>query len=91
VIARLPRPFVEARVAEDTATRAAFLAFSTWVLRRKQAREEALLCLSAEDRYRRMRADHPTLVARLPQGDIARFLGITPVAFSRVKRRVAGT
>lgn len=87
-IARLPRPFVEARVAEDAATRAALLAFSTWVLRRKQAREEALLCLSAEDRYRRMLADHAPLMARLPQGDIARFLGITPVAFSRVKRRV---
>lgn len=90
VIVRLPRPFTEARLAEDAATRAAFLAFSTWILRRKQAREEALLCLSAEDRYRRMRTDHPALLSRLPQGDIARFLGITPIAFSRVKRRVAG-
>jgi CRP-like cAMP-binding protein len=91
VIVRLPRGFVEARVAGDAATRAAYLAFSGWLLRRKQAREEALLCLAAADRYRRMRAQHPDLMSRLPQGDIARFLGITPVAFSRIKRRLGAT
>jgi hypothetical protein len=27
-------------------------------------------------------------VVRLPQGDIARYLRVTPIAFSRIKRRV---
>jgi hypothetical protein len=56
---------------------------------RKQQREEALLCDSAETRYRNMLKDEPALLARLPQGDIARFLRVTPIAFSRIKRRVS--
>jgi hypothetical protein len=46
--------------------------------------------LRHKDRYRRRLADHAPLVARLPQGDIARIFGITPVELSRIKRRVAG-
>lgn len=90
VVARLPRAVVEDLVAADAELRAAYLAFSAWVVRRKQAREEALLCLSAEARYRTLAAESAPVLARLPQGDIARYLGITPVAFSRIKRRLAG-
>jgi CRP-like cAMP-binding protein len=89
-LARLPRAFVEGLVDADAEVRAAYLAFSGWVLRRKQAREEALLCLSAEARYQALRDSAGDILGRLPQGDIARFLGITPVAFSRIKRRLAG-
>jgi CRP-like cAMP-binding protein len=89
IVARLSRAVVEDLVAADAELRAAYLAFSAWVVRRKQAREEALLCLSAEARYLALMQESAPVLARLPQGDIARYLGITPVAFSRIKRRLA--
>lgn len=85
---RLPRAFVEQAVAEDAAVRAAYGAFAAWVLARKQAREAALLTMSPEARYRALRSAAAGALERLPQGDVARFLGITPVAFSRIKRRL---
>lgn len=88
-IVRLPRPFVQKAVAGDAAVRSAYDAFAAWVLARKQAREAALLTLTPEARYRALRTHAPDALARLPQGDVARFIGVTPVAFSRIKRRVA--
>lgn len=85
---RLPRGFVQGAVAADAALAATYAEFAEWVLARKQAREAALLTMSAEARYRALRAGAPEALARLPQGDVARFLGVTPVAFSRIKRRV---
>ncbi len=87
-VVRLPRGFVVAAVAEDPALREAYAGFSAWVLARKQAREAALLTMTAEARLRALLAAAPEAVARLPQGDIARFIGVTPVAFSRIKRRI---
>lgn len=87
---RLPRGFVEQAVAGDAGVRAAYGAFAAWVLARKQAREAALLTMSPEARYRALCAAAPAALERLPQGDVARFLGVTPVAFSRIKRRLRG-
>jgi CRP-like cAMP-binding protein len=56
---------------------------------KKETREFELLCLTAEDRYRRLVSSHPTLFARVTQNDVARYLGITPVGLSRIKRRVS--
>lgn len=66
----------------------AYAAFVNWVRQRKEAREAALLCQNAEERYRDLLANSPDLLARLPQADIARYLRITPIAFSRIKRRI---
>ncbi|ESW61105.1 MAG: hypothetical protein Q27BPR15_08310 [Rhodobacter sp. CACIA14H1] len=85
---RLPRSFVERSAAADDNLRAACAAFAAWVLARKQAREAALLTMSPEARYRMLRTGAAAALARLPQGDVARFLGVTPVAFSRIKRRL---
>lgn len=82
----------DAAVADPLArpeVRAAHSAFLGWMARRKQAREAALLCLSAEARNRDLCRTSGPILSRLPQGDIARYLGITPVAFSRIKRRIA--
>lgn len=89
ILAELPLRFVVAAVQENAELQAAYTGFTNWVRRRKQAREEALLCQSAEARYLSFLRDEPGLAARLPQGDIARFLGVTPIAFSRIKKRVA--
>ena len=85
---RLPRPFVEVLVTTDQAVGRAYADFSAWVLARKQAREAALLTMTPEARYRALLTQAPHSLSRLSQGDIARFLGITPVALSRIKRRV---
>lgn len=85
----LPRAVVAEAVRRDPAVQAAYLDFTAWVLRRKQDREASLLGTTPEARYRALLSASPQLLARLPQGDIARWLGITPVAFSRIKRRIA--
>jgi hypothetical protein len=62
--------------------------FTDWIRQRKAVREQSLLCDSAAERLKRMQLHEPELLRRLPQGDIARFLGITPIAFSRIKKRL---
>lgn len=87
-IARLPRRWVDARIAEDAELVRAYGQFTDWIRRRKAKREQSLLCASAAERFQDMRRHEPDLMNRLAQGDIARFLGITPIAFSRIKRRI---
>jgi CRP-like cAMP-binding protein len=55
---------------------------------RKEKRERELLTLSAEERYRLFVKEHPALWGRIPQKDLARYLGVTPVGLSRIKSRV---
>lgn len=59
----------------------------TYALKKEQ-REYEFLCLNAEQRYRLLLAEEPTLLPRVTQQDIARYLGITPVGLSRIKKRV---
>ncbi|WP_045857450.1 Crp/Fnr family transcriptional regulator [Teredinibacter purpureus] len=54
---------------------------------KKERREYELLCLSAEERYRLFRTRQPELEKRLSQSDVARYLGITPVGLSRIRKR----
>ncbi len=63
--------------------------FTQWLGLKKEMREYQLLCVSAEDRYRQFMQQSAALAARLTQVDIARYLGITPIALSRIKKRVA--
>jgi CRP-like cAMP-binding protein len=88
---RLPRAFVAELVARDAGVRAAYGGFQSWVLGRKQAREAALLTMSPEARLRAILTHAAPVAARLPQGDLARFIGVTPIAFSRIKRRIGQT
>jgi len=55
---------------------------------KKERREYSLLCLTPEERYRRFIAEQPKLARRVTQADIARYLGITPVALSRIRKRL---
>nr|MBF0684643.1 Crp/Fnr family transcriptional regulator [Pseudomonas sp.] len=56
---------------------------------KKERREYELLCRTAEERYRMFHHEQPELARRLSQMDIARYLGITPIALSRIKKRVS--
>ncbi len=55
---------------------------------KKEQREFELLCLDAQTRYENLLAQSPDIYEQLTQNDIARYLGITPVALSRIKHRV---
>lgn len=90
VVLAVPTGWLSQEIAESPALAAAHGGFIDWVRRRKELREQALLCQSAEERYRDLLAKDADLVARLPQADIARFLRVTAVAFSRIKRRIRG-
>lgn len=63
--------------------------FTQWLGLKKEMREFRLLCLSAEEAYAEFVTASPELVGRLTQIDIARYLGITPIALSRIKKRIA--
>ena len=52
-------------------------------------REMALMQQSAEQRYRTLQIEQPDLLNSLRQHHIASWLGITAVALSRIKRRIA--
>ena len=55
---------------------------------KKEKREFEFLCLSAEERYRHLEKESPTILRSVTQNDLARYLGITPVGLSRIKKRV---
>ena len=56
---------------------------------KKERREFEFLCLSAEERYQLLKERSPELLTRVTQNDIARYLGVTPVALSRIKNRIS--
>ncbi len=57
---------------------------------KKEKREREFLTESAQARYRLLIEQSPDLVRKLRQQDIARYLGITPVALSRIRARGRG-
>ena len=52
----------------------------------KQRRERDLLLLDAETRYANFCSEHPNLLERVKQYQIASFLGIKPESLSRLKK-----
>lgn len=55
---------------------------------RKEERERELLTLNPEQRYLAFCAAHPELAPRIPQKDLARHLGVTPVGLNRIAMRL---
>lgn len=53
----------------------------------KERREYQLLVLSAEERYELFLNEYTHLVKRLPISEVAKFIGVTPVALSRIRGR----
>ncbi|RME51917.1 MAG: Crp/Fnr family transcriptional regulator, partial [Deltaproteobacteria bacterium] len=54
---------------------------------KKNRREFEFMQLSADSRYEAFLEAHADLLPRLSQYHIAAYLGITPVALSRIRRR----
>jgi CRP-like cAMP-binding protein len=57
-----------------------------WV--KKEMREIRLVLTSAEERYKHFQQEHPGLESKIPQYHIASYLGITPVALSRIRSKL---
>ena len=55
---------------------------------KKEQREAEFLLDDAETRYRTFQAQFPGLEDRLPQYHVASYLGITPVALSRIRKQL---
>ena len=46
------------------------------------------LSLTAEERFEKFRKKHPTLIQKVPQKQIASFIGVTPEFFSKMKSKM---
>jgi CRP-like cAMP-binding protein len=57
-------------------------------LLQRERRARNMLSLSAEESYRDFVQEHSQIADRITQADIARYLGITPVALSRIRSRM---
>lgn len=55
---------------------------------KKSKRELAFLNETAEQRYLRLFTDRPDLIRQIPLKFIASYIGITPQALSRIRRRI---
>lgn len=88
LLERIPFRLIEQLADRDLAwsrmARNALMIFAE----RKERRERLFLTMSAEARYRLLLEEEPQLAARVPQKDLASYLGVTPVGLSRIARRV---
>ena len=80
---------VLAQSKDDPELSAEIVEFLLGFAMKKEAREYELLCLSAEERYRRLLETRPEIFDLVTQIDVARYLGVTPVGLSRIKKRVS--
>lgn len=55
---------------------------------KKQKRELSLLNLTAEQRYLNLFSEQPKLIQQIPLKYIASYIGITPQALSRIRKRI---
>jgi CRP-like cAMP-binding protein len=62
---------------------------SEYLFQKKARRELSLLNESAEQRYVNLFSEHPLLIRSVPLKYIASYIGITPQALSRIRRRIS--
>lgn len=55
---------------------------------KKARREYEFISMTAEERYRQFIAENAAMLDKIPQYHLASYLGITPVALSRIRKRV---
>ncbi len=83
----IPYTVFESVVEQNPTAQKFTLKFFQQLALKKEIREYDFLCLSAEERYWKFLDEYPKLSGRIAQQDIARYLGITPIALSRIKNR----
>ena len=55
----------------------------------KSKREQSLLCDSAEERYLKLFKERPNIIKEIPLKYIASYIGVTPQALSRIRKRIS--
>jgi CRP-like cAMP-binding protein len=88
VVERLEHRLLDELASRHLAWSRALHAMTLAYAARKEARERALLTLSAQERYEAFCTEHPALTRRLPQKELARHLGVTAVGLNRIVMRV---
>ena len=83
-------PFVRLKEAagRDIRLANAMIDFLSVYGKRKERREYELLSLSPEERYCLLIETMPDVAHRVSQADLAAYIGVTPQALSRIKRRI---
>lgn len=84
----IPKATMLSFQSADTTTLKTINLMLLQLVQKKEKREHELLCLSATERYQAFKNEYSDLEARVSQYDIARYLGITPVALSRIRNRL---
>jgi CRP-like cAMP-binding protein len=74
--------------SEDSKWNKLLISFLEKGYQTKEKREREFLLLDAEGRYREFMNDYPLLINRVKQHLIASYLGITPIALSRVRKKM---
>jgi len=85
---RVHYPWLEATAALKLVWQQALLTGWKDYATRKELRERDLLTLNPTQRYEAFVRSHPGLAQRVPQKDLARYLGVTAVSLSRIRGRL---
>ncbi len=88
-IVGLPYARLDEAARSDLELAATLIDFLSAYGKRKERREYELLSLSPEDRYAIVLEEMPQVVERVSQADLAAYVGVTPQALSRIKRRMS--
>lgn len=89
VVLEIPRSALQMAFDEDHALERTGRRWMEEGMAGSQRRTASLLQLKPDERYARFVAMRPALAKRVPQYLIASYLGITPEALSRIRRRRA--
>ncbi|MCV0429233.1 MAG: Crp/Fnr family transcriptional regulator [Roseibium sp.] len=89
VLVSVPMETVRRLKADDILWERVFNGFITRLALRKEQREASFLLEDAAGRYEAFLREYSQVALRLPQYHIASYLGITPVALSRIRARRA--
>jgi len=86
-VERMPYSVLEELLENNPHLQFHFMRFFQQLALKKELREYELLCLSAQQRYAKLCEEQAGLVQRVKQAELALYLGITPIALSRLKHR----
>ncbi|MDW6004545.1 Crp/Fnr family transcriptional regulator [Vibrio mangrovi] len=81
------KPFY-AQMSQDLAFMQAYARFLETIFIHKEVRESSMVKHSATQRYLDFCRDFPELKGTLPKQQIASYIGITPVALSRIRAQI---
>jgi len=90
VLVALPMDQIRALRTSDPVWERLTCGFITRLALQKERREASFLLDSAAERYEAFLSDFAAIAGLVPQYHIASYLGITPVALSRIRARRAG-